>query len=236
MAVILMRRAPLVWIDALTTAVKAGSFVVPRTILDGVTFSEIADFISTTLRESPLSPEAASGLRDDLLDLVSRCAELTNANRFRFRFFTDIPNCRCSYHVDVVPPKAPTTALLQVFCGARTEYVSPANLKSWEEFYSWEFLRKQQVVALSEARAYHDLAGEERSAARLERLDARLSFLVRPAPPEVVPANTIVACKFVDSQYLWDCTHLRARSARGWIHRSPMVGDSRCVASVSAIA
>jgi hypothetical protein len=223
------------WIETLATAVGHGGFVVPRSILDGVSLSEIARFLSGVLNAGALPAEARSALRDDLLRLVAACGDLTFATRFRFRFFTDIPNTRCSYHVDVVPPGSPTTALIRVYCGAQTEYVDPDNVTSWEDFHAWEFLRKRQVLAAAAARGRQDPTAEVRAMSRLTRLDAKPHFMVTADDVRTVPAHALVACKFVDSQHLLDCTHLRARSARGWIHRSPMSGVPRCVATVSAI-
>ena len=125
------------WIEELSRAVSSGDFVVPRTILDGVAVADIAQFLSQLLDASRLPDAPRAALRADLLSLAACCADLTGAKRLRFRFFTDVPNGRCSYHVDVVPPGAPTSALIRVYCGARTEYVDPGNLASWEEFYSW---------------------------------------------------------------------------------------------------
>jgi hypothetical protein len=223
------------WIEELADAVSKGSFVVPRAILDGVMLSEIAAFLSQALETPQLSRALRAGLRDDLLDLAERCAQLTGSERLRFRFFTDNPNGRCSYHIDVVPPGAPTAALIRVYCGARTEYVDPGNVTSWEDFYAWEFTRKRTVLAAADARARSDLASEERALSRLARLDSRPSFLIDPSEVEIVPPDALVACKFVDSQHLLDCTHVRANAARGWIHRSPMSGAVRCVATVNAL-
>jgi len=227
------------WIETLTKAVCDGSFVVPRFILDGVTFPEIKRFLSQLLSsdsrsDTALAKEIRNALRDDLLHLTAHCGELTGAKRFHFRFFTDIPNTRCSFHVDVTPPGAPTTALIRVYCGARTQYVHPDNLTSWEDFHAWEYLRKRQVLAVWNARERHDAAEEMRAAARLSRLDARPDFLHHPDEVHTVPQNAIIACKFVDTQFVRDCVHVRARAARGWIHRSPMSGAPRCVVTINA--
>jgi hypothetical protein len=226
---------PEAWIEELSTAVSNGSFVVKRSILDGVSISGIALFLSEVLNASSLAPSVRTALYDDVLGLATTCADLTGATRFRFRFFTDIPNTRCSYHVDVVPSGSPTTALIRVYCGARTEYIEPSNVVSWEDFYAWEFRRKQQVQAVAEARARQDAAAEERAKSRLARLDAKPHFLIQPENVFTVPPHTLVACKFVDGKHLLDRTHVQARSARGWIHRSPMAGVPRCVATVNAI-
>jgi len=223
------------WTEELSYAVSRGECAVPRTILDGVALADIAQFLSQLLDASRLPDALRTALRADLLSLAACCADLTGAKRLRFRFFTDIPNGRCSYHVDVVPPGAPTAALIRVYCGARTEYVDPGNVASWEEFYSWEYTRKREVQAAAEARARSDLAAEERALYRLDRLDSKLSFLIRPSDFRIVPPHALVACKFVDSKLLSDCTHVRARAARGWIHRSPMSGTARCVATVNGL-
>ena len=226
---------PEAWIEELSTAVSDGSFVVNRSILDGVSISEIARFLSEVSNASSLPLSVRTALRDDVLGLATTCADLTSATRFRFRFFTDIPNTRCSYHVDVVASGSPTTALIRVYCGARTEYVEPSNVVSWEDFYAWEFLRKQQFQAVAEARARQDAAAEERAKSRLARLDAKPYFLIQAENVCTVPSHALVACKFVDGKHLLDRTHVQARSARGWIHRSPMAGVPRCVATVNAI-
>jgi hypothetical protein len=226
---------PEAWIEELSTAVGNGSFVVNRSIQDGVSISGIARFLSEVSNASSLASSVRTALCDDVLGLATTCADLTGATRFRFRFFTDIPNTRCSYHVDVVPPGSPKTALIRVYCGARTEYVEPSNVVSWEDFYAWEFLRKRQVQAVAEAQARNDAAAEERAKSRLARLDAKPHFLVQAENVCTVPPHALVACKFVDGKHLLDRTHVQARSARGWIHRSPMTGAPRCVATVNAI-
>jgi len=226
---------PEAWIEELSAAVSDGSFAVKRSILDGMSISGIARSLSEALNPCSLSPSVRTALYDDILGLATACADLTGTARFRFRFFTDVPNTRCSYHVDVVPPGSPTTALIRVYCGARTEYVEPSNVVSWEDFYAWEFWRKQQVRAIADAHARQDAAAEERATSRLARLDAKPHFLVHPENVLTVPPHALVACKFVDGKHLLDRTHVQARSARGWIHRSPMAGVPRCVVTLNAV-
>jgi hypothetical protein len=236
LAVILEARSRPRWVKELAAAVGTLKFVLPRTILAAASIDEIAICVTTRLNEAGLSSQVRAALFRDLLDLVGSCATFTGSTRFRFRLFTDVPNCRCSYHVDAVPPNVPTTALVRVYCGARTQYVTPSNLKSWEDFYSYVFMRKQQLTAVADAQARCDLAAEERATARLLRLDERPPFLLQADTPEQVPPDATVACKFVDSRSLWGGTHLRTRAARGWIHRSPMFGEPRFVATVNAAA
>jgi Protein of unknown function (DUF1826) len=236
LAVILTGSQRPAWIGELASVVRSSQFVVPRMILADATADEIADSLASRFFDSPLSSEAQQGLREDMESLVRRCSDLTGSKRFRFRFFTDKPNCRCSYHVDTVPPGVPTTALIRVYCGAPTEYVMPSNLTCWEDFYSYIFQRSQQAKAIAKAREVSDLASEMLAQARLNKLDERPLFLIRPdIPPQTVSPNALVACKFVDSHYLWGGAYLHARSAHGWIHRSPMAGEPRFVASVNAV-
>jgi hypothetical protein len=237
LAVILLAKQRPAWVEELASAVSSASFVVPRTILANATPEEVSDSVAKRLEDSPLSPGARQALREDMELLVHHCGELTGSKRFRFRFFTDTPNCRCSYHVDAVPPRAPTTALIRVYCGAPTEFVIPSNLTCWEDFYSYVFRRDQQVKAIATARQSGDSAAEAVASAKLSKLENSPPFLIQSdAPPQTVPTGALVACKFVDSYYLWGSTHVHARSARGWIHRSPMTGDPRFVATVNAVA
>jgi hypothetical protein len=235
LAVILITEDRPVWIDELAADVRAGRLVVPRTILANATAYEIEMCVARRLDGAPVSSETKQALCEDLVKLVSTCAELTGSYKFRFRLFTDIPNCRCSFHVDTVPAGVPTTALIHVYCGARTEYVAPSSLTCWEDFYSYVYYRQQLVRRIGAARAQGDSGAEALAGARLARLEEQPPFLVQPGALETVPREGLVACKFVDSQYLWGGTHLRARSARGWIHRSPMVGEARLVATVNAV-
>jgi hypothetical protein len=236
LAVIVTALGKPAWIEELTALVMTAKFVIPRTIYPDATIDKTATSVTTMFKDSPLSSGVRDALCEDLIGLVSCCADLTGAARFRLRFFTDVPNCRCSYHVDAVPPRAPTTALVRVYCGACTEYVTPSNLTCWEDFYSYVYMRKRELDAIAVARERVDLTAEARAAARLARLDERPPFLSRPIAPERVPPDSLVACKFVDSRDLWGGTHVRARSAHGWIHRSPMVGEPRFVATVNASA
>jgi hypothetical protein len=236
LAVILEPRSRPTWVRELAAVVTTQKFVMPRTILDDVSIDEIASCVTTQLSRAVLSSDVSAALCRDLMHLVDSCANLTGSTRFRFRFFTDVPNCRCSYHVDVVPPNVPTTALVRVYCGACTEYVVPSNLKSWEDFYSYVFLRKQHLNAITDAQARCDLAAEERATAWLLRLDEQPPFLIQSDAREHVPPDSTVVCKFVDSRYLWGGTHVRSNAARGWIHRSPMFGDPRFVATINAAA
>jgi hypothetical protein len=232
---VLAATPPEPWIERLSAAVRDGDLVVPRSILDGVTLPDIARFLSDALKAGALAADIRNALREDLLELVATCGALTGAGRFHFRFFTDVPNDRCSFHVDIVAPGAPTVGLIRVYCGAQTDYVDPNNLTSWEDFHAWEYLRKREALAAAEARGRRDIAAEARALSRLTRMDARPRFMIDVSNLHTVAAHTLVACKFVDSRHLLDRTHVRARSARGWIHRSPMSGSPRCVATVNAV-
>ncbi len=237
LAVILLASQPPNWLDELQYKVNTGQFVVPRTIIDEASEAEVVECVANCLDHSSLSLEARQELQREIESLVGTCHDLTGSNLFRFRMFTDTPNCRCSYHIDSVPTGVSTTALIRVFCGAATEYVPPENLRSWEDFYSYFFRRSRLAKAWTAARESRDSAAEFEAEAKLRRLDESASFLTRPElPPQEVPANALVACKFVDSRFLSGIVHLKARSARGWIHRSPMAGHSRFVATVNAVA
>jgi hypothetical protein len=225
------------WMAELEQTVLSRSFVQPRVILDGAEIAEIAGRVDLELGKSPLSAVTRSALAADLVGLVERCAQLTASSRFRFRFFTDSPNCRCSYHVDVVPPSTPVTALLKVYCGARTQYLEPSNLSSWEDFYSYVFRRERVMRELARAKEQRDAYAEAKAEETLDRLDRRLPFVKAPASQAAtVPADAIVACKFVDSRHLWGATYVNTHAAHGWIHRSPMTGADRFVATVNAVS
>jgi hypothetical protein len=221
------------WLVELAAAVKTGAFQVPRIILKSVTLKEIEARLDTDIPTGVLSIEGRTALKEDMLSLVDKCREFTGTNIFRFRFMTSTPNCDCGFHVDTVPAEAPTVGLLRIYCGAGTEYIHPTNITNIADFYRYVFRRDQITQQLRATLRQVDSEAYDRKLAQRTLMDDNPPFTHRPKEKLIVPAGSIVAFKLVDSRFLWS-NHLICRQVKGWIHRSPMTGDQRFLASVNA--
>jgi hypothetical protein len=229
-AVLLPLSLPPAWMVELACLSAEDAFNVPRTILHGVTLTEIEASVNGRLAASGLPPGVTGPLRADMLSLVETCRRLTGCDRFRFRFLTDTPNCDCNFHVDTVPPRVPTAGVLRVYFGAGTEYLDPAGLTSWMDFYRYVFDRHR----LTRRAESGDAEARHAATAARDQIDRCMPFISDLAAVKAVPAGTLVAMKLVDGRFLW-AEHLHARKARGWIHRSPMQGARRFMVSVNAV-
>jgi hypothetical protein len=229
-AVICVPRHPSDWLTEVAEAVQLGGFRVERTERRGVTLAEIDAWIDTCLPWDALGGRAGIALRTDLHDTVALASRLTGAEAFTFRALTDLPNARCGFHVDTVPPGAPTCGVLRVFCGATTDYVLPDNVTGVRDFYRFLAHRERLVRDASEAAGRGDTASASRARDQCAQLDTELQFLARPQEILTVPPGAVVCFKCIEVSQHWS-DHPKASA---WIHRSPMSGNRRFVLNVSA--
>lgn len=196
------------WLAEFAEVVRSGAFQVPRTILDDATFEDIEAWLA-------LHMGGFGDVRDDVLSLVKRERELTGATRFIFRVFTAVPSRHCGFHVDTVPPAAPTHGLLRVYNGNGTHYVAPESIVSMREFYRY-LSRRERLV-------------REETWDAVAELDELRPFLRSPEDVRVAPAGSTVAFKHLDVRLHWS-DHPRELA---WVHCSPMDGEARFVVNVS---
>lgn len=217
------------WFASLADAVHTDRFLVNRTVLHGVWRDVIDGWLAAHLPVG-VSEEVREAFQRDVMSLIDRCGALTGATRYVFRILTDVPNCRCGYHVDTVPPGAVGWGLLRVYCGPQTEYAHPANVSSVREFYRYLSRRERLTREAREAEQAGDPVSCLQALAEIDRLDAEPPFLCNPRAVLVVPPGSVVAFKHIDVQRHWS-NHPKADA---WIHRSPMAGNRRLVVNVSA--
>jgi Protein of unknown function (DUF1826) len=220
------------WLDELTASVTSRSFEVPRTVLPDVTRPEIDEWLQLNIRHQGVSPALRLALKQHILSLVDRLAEINGATHFMLRILTDIPNHHCGFHVDTVPPGAPVYGLLLVYNGAGTDYVHPDNVTSMRRFY--RYLSRRERLAREMVRAHEEgnEAASEQLLAEITELDEHPDFLLRPQEVFTVPAGSIVAFKHIDVTLHWS-DHAKTKA---WIHRSPMEGEARLLVNITARA
>jgi hypothetical protein len=142
------------------------------------------------------------------------------------RIFTEPPTRRCGFHVDTVPPQAPTVGALRVYNGASTEYVEPADVRGMTVFYGYLSRRERLSRALGRAEQGGDGARATALLVELVAMDDRPDFLRPGATVRQVPAGSPVLFKHVDIRSHWSAHPVR----HAWVHRSPVAGTPRLVA------
>ena len=217
------------WFVDLRTAVESGAFQIPRTILPNASRADIDNWLENYLPNNIVAPEVRSALKQDIVSLSDRIAGTAKISRFQLRIFTGAPTTDCGFHVDTVPPGAPTCGLLRVYNGAGTDYVHPDNVVGTSEFYQYLSRRERLERERSEARQSGDDEQYERIRAEVHRLDQERAFLKRACEVRVVPGGSIIAFKHLDVRLHWS-NHAKALA---WIHSSPMAGLPRLVVNVT---
>lgn len=210
--------------------VADGTFKFARVTLSRATRPDIERWLAAALPTHAVSGTALAALELDVLDLVSRCASLTDSSHFEFRALVGPPTTRCGYHVDTAPPGRTSISLLRVFCGPTTEYVEPTDVISIQEFYRYLARRERWTRELSTADSSGEEVASHRLAVQFATMDDAPSFLRPGAAVHVVPDDTVVAFKVLDVSRHWS----RHPKAAAWIHRSPMAGAPRLLVTVSA--
>ncbi|MDR7099356.1 hypothetical protein J2X04_001703 [Lysobacter niabensis] len=218
---------PPLWLPALAAAVEAGEISLPRTQLDDCTRAALADWLTRNLPPLPvLAP-----LHEELLSLVDLLAGLTGARRFMVRLLAAAPNTECGFHVDTVPPGAPSFGLVRVYNGPGTLYPDPSDVTGYADFYRYLSRRERLGRERSEARAAADIATAAAAEAEIRGLDAQALFLRNPQALRSTPPAAVVAFKHLDASEHW--SERSSRSA--WIHCSPMQGPPRLLVNITAV-
>ncbi|MFF0753108.1 DUF1826 domain-containing protein [Streptomyces sp. NPDC004267] len=227
------------WLDELAALVVERRLVVARTTLAAVSREEFADWARTALAGT--DGAVARPLLEDMTGTVERVMAATRVRRVMVRVFTEAPTRRCGFHVDTVPPQAPTTGAVRVYNGPTTEYVACDDVVSMKAFYAY-LSRRERVAreagagacgACAEAPDGTEATGAETAGAEalgpLVAMDEAPSFLRPHAPVHRVPPDATVYFRHVDVRRHWSPHPV----TDAWIHRSPMAGPPRLVLNVS---
>ncbi|MFE7547217.1 DUF1826 domain-containing protein [Streptomyces gardneri] len=213
------------WLDELAELVVSRRLVITRTTLTAVSRDEFADWSRTALAATDSA--VARPLLQDMTGIVEQVMASADVGRVMVRVFTEAPTRRCGFHVDTVPPQAPTTGAVRVYNGPTTEYVSGDDVRSMKDFYAY-LSRRERVSRQAGAGPRGD--GPACAAADpLVALDETPSFLRPHAPVHRVPPDATVYFKHIDVRRHWSPHPV----ADAWIHRSPMQGPPRLVLNVS---
>ncbi|MGW5423488.1 DUF1826 domain-containing protein [Streptomyces sp. NPDC003943] len=227
-AVILARGERPCWLDELAELVVARRLVIARTTLAAVSRDEFADWARTALART--DGAVARALLDDMTGIVEQVTATTRVRRVMVRVFTEAPTRRCGFHVDTVPPQAPTTGAVRVYNGPTTEYVACDDVVSMKDFYA--YLSRRERMAREAGAGACGSCGEATPGAALGPLvamDETPSFLRPRAVVHRVPPDATVYFRHIDVRRHWSPHPV----TDAWIHRSPMEGPSRLVLNVS---
>ncbi|MFE6286349.1 hypothetical protein [Streptomyces sp. NPDC057877] len=240
-AVIVAPRERSPWLAELDEAVVEQRLVIPRTTLDSVDLDGFAHWTRTALPDA--SPALVEPLRDDMAQIVKRVMGAARGERVMVRVFTEAPTCRCGFHVDTVPPQAPTVGAVRVYNGPTTEYVHGDDVRGMAEFYSYLARRERLTRMVADATRVEqgreaalrdrEAALQHREAALQERedMDADPPFLRPGAVIHQVPSDATVYFRHIDVRRHWSPHPV----SEAWIHRSPMRGRHRLVLNVSPV-
>ncbi|MEU3689965.1 DUF1826 domain-containing protein [Streptomyces narbonensis] len=213
------------WLDELAELVVSRRLVITRTALTAVSRDEFADWSRTALADTDRA--VARPLLEDMTGIVEQVLAAADVKRVMVRVFTEAPTRRCGFHVDTVPPQAPTTGAVRVYNGPTTEYVSGDDVRSMKDFYAY-LSRRERMSREAGPGTRGD--GPARAAPDpLIAMDETPSFLRPHAPVHRVPPDATVYFKHIDVRRHWSPHPV----ADAWIHRSPMQGPPRLVLNVS---
>ncbi|MDQ0808567.1 hypothetical protein QFZ63_000281 [Streptomyces sp. B3I7] len=224
-AVIVPREEHAGWLDELAELVVTRRLVIARTTLTAVSLDDFARWFRAALADTT---RAVSGpLLDDMTGIVEQVMATTDVGRVMVRVFTEAPTRRCGFHVDTVPPQAPTIGALRVYNGPTTEYVACDDVVSMAAFYAYLSRRERLSRAAGAGACSVTAAGS--APGRLIAMDEAPSFLRPRAPVHRVPRDATVYFKHIDVRQHWSPHPV----TDVWIHRSPMQGAPRLVLNVS---
>ena len=215
--------------EELANAIETGAFRIPRTIMPWLSDVQIAEWLAINIPGDSIPAVIRSGLIESIMGLVDRTRDLSGASHFMVRVFTGSPNCRCGFHLDTVPPRAPTAGLLYVANGAPTLYVDSENVKSMTDFYTYLGKRERLVRRIERADNRNEVAVGAELTEQLEDLDRTLPFLSDPRAIKSVPSCSVIAFKQVDARLHWS-DH---SPTLAWIHSSPSEGLPRLVINIA---
>lgn len=218
------------WFADLATAVECGAFQVPRTTLFDVTRGFIGNWLEANLPAGVVAANVKTSLLEDILGLPNRVAALAAISRLQLRIFTGAPTTDCGFHIDTVPPAAPTIGLLRVYNGAGTAYVESENVAGMRDFYKYLSRRERLERERAAARRIGDEVRGTGIEAEITLLDRERAFLKRGDEVHIAPAGSVIAFRHLDIRLHWS----EHSESLAWIHCSPMQGRPRLVVNVSA--
>lgn len=224
-AVIVAREERPGWLDELAELVVTRRLVIARTTLTAVSLDDFARWSRTALADTT---RAVSGpLQDDMTGIVEQVMTTADVGRVMVRVFTEAPTRRCGFHVDTVPPQAPTIGAVRVYNGPTTEYVACDDVVSMAAFYTYLSRRERLSRAAGAGACGATAAGS--ALGQLMAMDDAPSFLRSRAPVHRVPRDATVYFRHIDVRRHWSPHPV----TDVWIHRSPMQGIPRLVLNVS---
>ncbi|OEJ23072.1 hypothetical protein AR457_38470 [Streptomyces agglomeratus] len=209
------------WLDDLADMVVAERLVIPRTTLPSVTPDDFMAWACTVLAGTPTA--VAGPLLDDMTEILTQVVDQERARRVMVRVFTEAPTRRCGFHVDTVPPQAPTIGAVRVYNGPTTQYVASDDVLGMADFYA--YLSRRERLSRETVRPGH----AETALTELLAMDENPSFLRPGAAIHHVPPNATVYFRHIDVRRHWSPHPV----SDAWIHRSPMSGKPRLVLNVS---
>ena len=216
------------WFGEVALAVEAGDLKITRTVLPGASYHDLERTLDARLSAPVLSTEVRECLKRDIMGLADELGAICGVSHFMLRFFTEAPTDECGFHVDTVPPAAPTCGILRVYNGRGTDYADPANVTCMRDFYTY-LARRERLIRERKAARHSAHVGAAIDLA-IDALDKERAFLMRPADIKMAPAGAIVAFKHVDIRQHWS-DHAKSQA---WIHASPMSGKPRLVVNLTA--
>lgn len=224
-AVIVPREAHADWLDELAELVVTRRLVIARTTLSAASLDDFAHWSRTALADTA---KAVSGpLLDDMTGIVEQVMATADVGRVMVRVFTEAPTRRCGFHVDTVPPQAPTIGAVRVYNGPTTEYVACDDVLSMAAFYT--YLSRRERLSRMAGAGTCGVSAAGSAPGRLIAMDEAPSFLRPRAPVHRVPRDATVYFKHIDVRRHWSPHPV----TDVWIHRSPMQGVPRLVLNVS---
>lgn len=217
------------WCAELADAVERGTFQVPRTLLENVSYADIESWLESNLPHGAVAPAVRSALLSDILSLVDWERRSTSAAHFIFRVLTGTPSRHCGFHVDTVPPDAAPWGILRVYNGAGTDYVAPDNVTEMRDFYNYLSRRERLVRDWCDAGKQGDTAAYDKLLEGIVALDEERAFLKRSQDVFTARAGSTVAFKHLDIRLHWS-DHAKELA---WIHCSPMHGSPRFLVNIT---
>jgi Protein of unknown function (DUF1826) len=218
------------WFDEVLKSVRAGDLHIKKTITDFMTPDTLKLYLSSTLPKRGVSENVREAIKEEMLQLVSICRELTGAKCFQLRYMTAAPDRRFGFHVDL-GNSIPTRRVLRVY-GEGTQYVDFSNITNMADFYCYVTQRERLARQLFESLKDTQRLEHHHRIRELIALDDSPSFIRDPADIRTVPICSVVAIETVPISCLRPNDITRGNAA-GWVHRSPFEGGTRLLIMVT---
>ncbi|WP_347331863.1 hypothetical protein [Marinimicrobium locisalis] len=202
--------------EELTQAIESERFIIPRYDVFDVELPTLANWLEFNLPSSPISKETRDALLSDILYVAQQVDTINPTKWFRLRIFTERPTTRCGFHVDTVPPGAPTWGAIKVYNGTGTLWVSPKDVRSMDLFY--RHLQRHEN--------HRRLQLPDQGHSPCENLT---EFCLPYATINHVEPGTTAFFKHINA----DRHGSDHPTDQAWIHSSPSDGPSRLVVNLS---